>query len=209
MNIGNYFKRALYVGIAGAVLWAGSHLLAGSHLVRDISEHIEKVNRYKNMSYKQVIAEVDTPKEAEWYVRNYIMPKPRRRTDSFRLIHQNRYGDCAEVVVAAAALLSDDGFPPTYLAMRDENKERDHGVFVYQKEGKWGTIGINSSDNQPPKFNSLEEIARYQGFEEYSLGTIGEGGIIPDWITTDRDLVFTKEEMAQTNFEARYKRISK
>jgi hypothetical protein len=203
MSIGNYFKKAAYIGLAGAVL------CVGWDLARDISKHFEKINHYRNMSYQEVIAEIDTPQEAEWYVRNYIIPKEKIRMDSFRLIHQNRVGDCAEATVAAAALLSDDGFPPTYLDMRNENQEVGHAVFVYQSNGKWGTIGINSSDNQSPRFNSLEEIARHHGFEKYRLGTIGEGGIILDWITTGRDLVFSEGEEARIDLEAGYKRVSK
>ncbi len=203
MTLKDHFKNALLVGMAGAAFWASSHL--GTLLFRSISGYFERIQRYEEMSYNQVIADVDTVEEAEWYVRNYILPYERNRTDSFRLIHQNRSGDCSEAVVAAAALLSDDGFPPTYLAMFDKDNENGHGVFVYQQNGKWGTIGINSSDNYPPTFSSLDGIVRRLGYQVYYFGTVGENGIIPDWISTGRDLVFTPEENARLNLK--YERI--
>jgi len=130
MGVNNHFKKALYVGLSGAVIWTYS-----VH-ARDISKDFEKINHYKNISYLEIIAEVDTPQKAEWYVRNYIIPKKKERLDSFKVLHKNRKGDCADATIAAAALLSDDGYLPTYLEMTNSTGTSKHGVFVYQQNGK-------------------------------------------------------------------------
>lgn len=196
MNIDNYLRKAAYIGLAGAVLWAGSHLARG------ISEHFEKIDHYKNMPYQEVIAEINTPQEAEWYVRNYIIPKEKKRLDSFKVLHENRKGDCAEATVAVAALLSDDGYPPTYLEMINSSGTSGHGVFVYQQNDKYGSIGINGSDNIRPQYENIEDLVNRLGYDKFYFGEIG-WGIIPDWISTDRNLVFTNEEISQLGLKDR------
>lgn len=196
--IGKYMQRAFYTTLAVGTLWLGIGL------AKEISAYTEKINRFKtekinrfkNMNYQQAITEINTPQETEWYVRHYIISKKNDVAKSFKQIHETREGDCSEAVVAASALLSDNGYPPIYLSMRNSGKKVGHGVFLYQQDGKWGTIGINSLDNNTPKFNSLEEIARRLKYNEYKLTRIRDD-IIPDWISTDRSLYLTEEEKSR------------
>ncbi|MFH1072319.1 MAG: hypothetical protein V1743_02730 [Nanoarchaeota archaeon] len=207
MNVDKFLRGVMCAGTAGFLIWASSafvkpvmvYLMQMEQAVTGQSNaaSAEKIEHYMRLSYQQAIAEVKTPEEATWYVMNYIIPRPNWGTNSFRRIHKNRFGDCSEATVAAAALLSDNGYPPTYLYMMNKNRDEGHEVFVYQQNGRWGTIGINSFDNKRPIFASLEDIARYQGYDTYRLGTLGERGMIPDWITTDRDLFYVDVEIAR------------
>ena len=193
------------IGVILGGLFAVNGLMARIHGKTDTSQN-QSSSTFRNMTYQDAIKAVSTPEQATSYVREHMIPTRKKGSASFKKIHERRYGNCGEAVVAAAALLSDDGFPATYLSMKDQRKSEGHAVFLYQSDGKWGTIGINARDNQPPVYTSLEEIARGHGYDTYRLATIGEG-IIPNWIDTDRDLTFTPDEMKELNIEARFQRV--
>ncbi len=153
--------------------------------------------KYGVMDYQEVIDAVKTPAQARAYIINNIQPGLSDSTTgslSFRKIHEHRKGDCSEAVVAASALLSDNGYPLIHLVMAHSYGEVRHGVFVYKENNKWGTISINSSENHNAKFSTLEEVSTALGYDLYRLGRIHDE-LIPDWISTDRNLAFTAEEI--------------
>ena len=63
-------------------------------------------------------------------------------------------------MIAAAALLSDDGYPSLCLAMYPESKTAPgHGVFLYSNNGRYGSVGIaRKEDYRPAVFGSPEVI---------------------------------------------------
>ena len=156
------------------------------------------------MDYKKVIQKIRTPAEAQWYICHYIIQEGSEAdvAKSFRMIHETRKGDCSEGVVAAAALLSDNGYKPLWLFLEDSKGEKEnHGVFLYQKNGKWGTIGINQRDNSPPQYNSLEEIAIKLGYDKCELKELKEANldIWTSWIDSSRDLYGSGKALLNKN----------
>ena len=153
--------------------------------------------KYSSMNYQEAIKAVETPSQARAYIINNIQPEQSDFTKgnlSFKNIHEYRRGNCSEAVIAASALLSDNGYPPLHLVMTHSYGNGIlHGVFVYKENNKWGTISINPSENRNPKFSSLEEVSSSLGYDLYRLCRIHDE-MIPDWISTDRDLSFTTEE---------------
>ena len=188
MAVKKYVKRAFCGGLTAFLLWGFTNTAFS------LFKNLQKVNLYQNMSYIEVISEVKTPEETEWHIRNYIKPRFKKRVDSFKILHQNRLGDCSEATVAAAALLSDDGYEPYYLEMMKPGSEAGHAVFVYKKNQNYGSIGINICDKLKPGNEILDESVKKLGYERYYFGRIGPG-LIPDWISTDRDLALTYEEV--------------
>lgn len=77
-------------------------------------------------------------------------------TQSFRETFERGRGVCRDGAVAIASLLQDDNYPSLYLSVT--SSDFNHGIFVYQEDGKWGSAGINSSDFRKPKFDTLEEL---------------------------------------------------
>ena len=157
------------------------------------------VMKYDKMDYKEVIKAVETPAQARAYIEKYVHPEDSNFTNgniSFKKIHEHRKGDCSEVIVAASALLSDNGYPFLYLAMSNDDSRAGHGVFVYKEGDKWGTISINPSENYNPRFLTIEEISDTLGYKLYRLCRFHDE-FIPDWISTDRDLTLTKEESSK------------
>lgn len=149
--------------------------------------------KYGSMNYQEVIKAVKTPAQARAYILNNIQPKDTAGNISFKKIHEYKKGDCSEAVIAASALLSDNGYPPLYLVMTKGYDQVGHTVFVYKENNKFGVISIIPSENYYPKFSNLEEISRTLGYDLYRLCRIHDE-IIPNWISTDRDLTFTAEE---------------
>lgn len=78
---------------------------------------------------------------------------------SFKKIYNSGKDDCDGGAVAAAALLSDDGYIPTILCMYGGGY--GHAVFLYEKDGKYGSIGINYCDCNFAKFDTVDDLVRY------------------------------------------------
>ena len=80
----NYLKGAAVIaGFVGAVF-----LTQGLEIISDGMHTKNRVERYRNMPYAQVIAEVSTIEEAEWYIKNYMTIKTTEGGHSFKWIHK-------------------------------------------------------------------------------------------------------------------------
>ena len=108
---------------------------------------------------------------------------------SFKVINERRIDDCDGGALAAAALLSDDGYTPNMLIMKIEHGNNDwsaHAIFVYQEKDLIGCLGINKTDCIRPRFRSLEEVTMYFKFNEYKLINLND--VAPDWKDCDYNL---------------------
>lgn len=161
----------------------------------------ERILQIAQGDYKQVIKELSSPLEASIYCTEYLAHggidsdlKIYGEKDywaSFRKIHEKKIDDCDGGALAAAALLSDDGFQPYVLIIRGSNIS--HTVFLYiDQNGKYGSIGINKSDNNPPLMNSIEELAgklgRDIGYERINSYEVFDISCVhPDFIDNDEN----------------------
>jgi len=136
------------------------------HLGRD--DLPEWVRGAAKDDYRQAIEKIASPFEAWIYCMTALRYRndPERSAflgggddwDSFRRIHERKGDDCDGGAIAAAALLSDDGYPPYILMLWDGDS--GHAVFVYRSEETkgFGSVGINLSDYHPPRHASLQEL---------------------------------------------------
>ncbi|HIG94129.1 MAG: hypothetical protein QT05_C0048G0046 [archaeon GW2011_AR13] len=159
------------------------------------SKNLEYSKKIRNMNYEEVIKEIKTPKEATKYLTEFLSYKTDKEQYgekniylSFKHIHKNEIDDCNGGALTAAALLSDDGYEPLVLTMLEKGGEKPnpsmgHIIFIYKKENKWGTLGINPSDCQEPKYSSIEEIVQRYNFITYFIKNIKEE--YPDYIDND------------------------
>jgi len=163
--------------------------------------------KMQSLDYKQAIAKVKTPEDAAKYLTVFLSYQPDKKTfgiydyiASFKRIHENRHDDCDGGAIAAAALLSDNGYPPLILVMYNYGSKRDaHAVFPYQENKRWGMLGINSKDCQWPTYDSIEEMVRTTGeYDSFYINNIAK--ICHNWIDNDiNNLLSTKIIYAETS----------
>jgi hypothetical protein len=127
------------------------------------NERVKKIKSIQYNNYKDMLSEVKDVRDAEIYCTKILVkdPNPLIETDklvygeedywaSFKESFTNRLGDCDDGAIAAAALLYDNGFHPYFLRLC--GRKEDHLVFLYKnKEGRFGTVGINPQDCQESK----------------------------------------------------------
>lgn len=129
---------------------------------------IERVKRIANSDYQTVIDSLNTPLKTSIYCTK-VLKRGEKGIDqklygesdywaSFERVHKNQVDDCDGGALAAAAILSDDGFPPYILFIKDDST--NHTVFLYKNQhGKYGSIGIRESDIKPPIYSNIKDLA--------------------------------------------------
>jgi hypothetical protein len=67
-------------------------------------------------------------------------PPPGRATlRTFRGVVRHKTAHCLEAALAAAVILEQHGYPPLVLSFESID-ELDHVIFVYQRNGRWGSV---------------------------------------------------------------------
>lgn len=160
---------------------------------QDITEIVHKVKEVAKKDYKTAIKELKTPLEASIYCTKIIEYendiKVYGKKDywaSFKHIHKNKKDDCDGGALAAAAILSDDGFPPYIAVISNEGiPVQAHAIFVYKTtKGKYGSIGINGFDCRTG-YDSIEELVGDMGFSYFQIYNISKYN--PDYIDNDKN----------------------
>src|SRR5438445_13372446 len=87
---------------------------------------------------------------------------------SFREMVKRNEAHCLEAAVSAAVILEQHGYPPLLLDI--ESKDLlDHVIFVFQKDGKWGSIGRSRDiglHGRKPVFRNLRQLV-WSYFDPY------------------------------------------
>lgn len=136
------------------------------------NERLNKINSIKYNDYRDMLSEVKDPIDAEIYCTEILKRSENPHADnkidkmiyggddywaSFKESFFQRLGDCDDGAMAAAALLYDNGFHPYFLDL--DGKDVGHLIFLYKdKEGKYGTIGIDKIDCRKPKYKKIEDL---------------------------------------------------
>ncbi|MEO6213952.1 MAG: hypothetical protein ABIP65_10030 [Vicinamibacterales bacterium] len=97
-----------------------------------------------NRAERALIARLPTPLRVQRFMNDLpynTEPAPGRATlRSFRGVVRHRTAHCLEAALAAAVILEQHGFPPLVLSFESIDN-LDHVLFVYQRAGRWGSIG--------------------------------------------------------------------
>jgi hypothetical protein len=92
---------------------------------------------------RRLIARLRTPRLVQRYLNRlpYNMePPPGRATlRSFRGVVRHHTAHCLEAALTAATILEQHGYPPLLLSFESID-DLDHVVFVYLKNGRWGSV---------------------------------------------------------------------
>ncbi|HJQ31737.1 MAG TPA: hypothetical protein VJ866_06155 [Pyrinomonadaceae bacterium] len=87
---------------------------------------------------------------------------------SFREVLRRGAAHCLEAAMTAAVILEQHGYPPLLLSFESQDK-LDHVLFVFQKDGRWGSIARSRDlglHGRRPVFRSLRHLA-YSYFDPY------------------------------------------
>jgi hypothetical protein len=89
-------------------------------------------------------------------------PPPGRATlRSFRGVVRHHTAHCLEAALTAATILEQHGFPPLVLSFESVD-ELDHVLFVYRKNGRWGSVARSRDPGlhgRRPVFASARALA--------------------------------------------------
>lgn len=75
---------------------------------------------------------------------------------------------CLEAAFVAAAVLEVNGYPPLVMSLESQD-QLDHVIFVFQKNGRWGSVGRSRDEGlhgRPPSYRSLRDLA-WSYFDPY------------------------------------------
>lgn len=98
---------------------------------------------------------------------------------SFREVAKRNEAHCLEAAVAAAVILEQHGYQPLLLDLESQDL-LDHVVFVFQHEGRWGSIGRSRDiglHGRRPIFRSLRDLvwSYFDPYIDYTGRIIGYG----------------------------------
>lgn len=117
---------------------------------------------------------------------------------SFRRVVRHGSAHCLEAALSAAVILEQHGYPALLLDLSSDDK-LDHVMFLYRKNGKWGTVARSRDPGlhgRKPVFASLRDLVasyaepyvdasgRIVGFGVFDLADLGRY----DWRLSERNV---------------------
>jgi len=98
---------------------------------------------------------------------------------SFREVIKRNEAHCLEAALAATVILEQHGYPPLLLSLESWDK-LDHVIFVFRKQGLWGSIARSRDlglHGRRPIFRTLRQLAwsYYDPYVDFSGRLIGYG----------------------------------
>lgn len=110
---------------------------------------------------RALIQRLKTPQQVQRYLRS--LPYNWEATlRAFRGSVAVGRAQCLEAVFFAAAVLEHHGYPPTVVDIESDDG-LDHVIFLFQREGKWGSIGRSRDyglHGRAPVFSSVAALVR-------------------------------------------------
>src|ERR1700730_1127973 len=98
---------------------------------------------------------------------------------SFRSVLQRGAAHCLEAALVAAVILEQHGYPPLLVSLESWDK-LDHVIFVFQKNGLWGSVARSRDlglHGRRPVFRTLRQLAwsYFDAYVDFSGRLIGYG----------------------------------
>jgi hypothetical protein len=124
---------------------------------------------FTNTEWK-LIQRLPTPAKVQRYLTEmpYNWERQGETMRSFREVVKRNQAHCLEAAVAAAVILEQHSYPPLLLDI--ESKDLlDHVIFVFQQNGKWGSIARSRDiglHGRKPVFRNLRQLV-WSYFEPY------------------------------------------
>jgi hypothetical protein len=118
----------------------------------------------------KLIQRLNTPARVQRFFRSmpYNWEGKQDTLRSFRELVKQKEVHCLEAAVASAVILEQHGYPPLLLDLESYDL-LDHVVFVFQENGRWGSIARSRDlglHGRKPVFRSLRDLA-WSYFDTY------------------------------------------
>ena len=125
---------------------------------------------------------------------------------SFREIVKRGEAQCLEAAVAAAVILEQHGYPPLLLDLESQDL-LDHVIFVFKKNGCWGSIARSRDrglHGRKPVYRSLRALALsyFDPFVDFT-GRLKGYGVTSLYELGDYDWRFSPRKMAKIEHHLR------
>jgi hypothetical protein len=163
-------------------------------------------NAFTTSEWK-LIQRLDTPVKVQRYFSSlpYNREKNGPSLRSFRELIKHKEAHCLESAVAAAVILEQHGYPPLLLDLESQDL-LDHVVFVFRRDGGWGSVGRSRDiglHGRKPVYRSLRDLAwsyfdpfvdfsgRLKGYAVTSLYELGNY----DWRFSPRNMRRIEEHL--------------
>ena len=163
-------------------------------------------NAFTTSEWK-LIQRLDTPLKVQRYFSSlpYNREKNGPSLRSFRELIKHKEAHCLESAVAAAVILEQHGYPPLLLDLESQDL-LDHVVFVFRRDGGWGSVGRSRDiglHGRKPVYRSLRDLAwsyfdpfvdfsgRLKGYAVTSLYELGNY----DWRFSPRNMRRIEEHL--------------
>ena len=91
---------------------------------------------------QRLVAALPTPLLVERWLRRlpYNFEKESESLRTFRRVVRDHTAHCLEAALFAAAVLEAHGHPPLLMSLESQD-QLDHVIFVFRKNGRWGSVG--------------------------------------------------------------------
>jgi|JI8StandDraft_1071087.scaffolds.fasta_scaffold17630_3 hypothetical protein len=128
---------------------------------------------------QRLIATLRTPRQVQRYLRS--LPYNWEHTlRSFRGAVAAGRAHCLEAVLFTATVLAHHGYPPTVLDIESDDG-LDHVLFLYERDGKWGTVARSRDfglHGRPPVFRTIPAlVASYRDAYVDGTGRVNGYGV--------------------------------
>lgn len=110
----------------------------------------------------KIIRQNRTPYQVQQFLNKlpYNHERNRETLHTFRWVVRHQSAHCLEAALSAAVILEQHGYPALLLDLESQD-DLDHVLFLYQKEGKWGTVARSRDPGlhgRKPVFHTLREL---------------------------------------------------
>jgi len=138
-------------------------VLSGNHL------NIPNTNQFTTKEWT-LVRRLNTPAKVQRYLSlmPYNWEKRGGTMRSFREMVKHNEVHCLEAAVSAAVILEQHGYPPLLLDLESQDL-LDHVLFVFQDEGRWGSIARSRDiglHGRKPVFRSIRDLV-WSYFDPY------------------------------------------
>jgi hypothetical protein len=111
-----------------------------------------------------IICRHKTPYQVQQFLNDlpYNHEKRKETLHAFRRVIRQGSAHCLEAALTAAVILEQWGYPTWLLDLESED-ELDHVLFLYQKQGKWGTVARSRDPGlhgRKPVFDTLRKLVQ-------------------------------------------------
>lgn len=122
----------------------------------------------------RIIAAHRTPLSVQSWLRRLPYNRERRGPTlrTFRGVVRHNRAQCLEAVLAAATILGEHGYPPLVLDIESQDG-LDHVLFLYQRNGRWGTVARSRDQGlhgRRPAYRTIRDLVESY-FDPYVDGT--------------------------------------